>query len=86
MKVAKCVICGCGFRQEDKENRCKDCMNLTLTEAQKLKAGLTVQGHKKIYTEEEIRLIVRDEIEQMKPDLPSPKETNNNDITLSETD
>ena len=80
MKVKKCVVCGCGFRPDEDENFCKVHNEKDLTEGQRLKAGLPIPGHKKAFTEDEIRDIVNKELDKRFPDVEELVETDNKEI------
>ena len=56
----KCEVCKCSFRQDGDEKRCKAHLTTILTEDEKLKRGMEIEGIKKTLSAKEIQTIIDD--------------------------
>lgn len=82
MEAKKCEICGCGFRPDGDENRCKAHKDVVLTEKQKIKLGQAIPISRERWTEEKIRAIVKDEISKYESIAIATSDGSDENVTI----
>jgi len=75
MAERQCEVCGCTFRPDGDEKRCKAHLNTELTPDQKLRKGMEIEGIKETLSPKEIEDLIEKKIDEAAKKLFRTKES-----------